>query len=311
MFSNTLQPHILLSLVLSLLVAGFSPKSPVQQAGTPGLDPAADTQAAAPYRSFIPMAVKKFTGAPAPAPAPVPPAPSGWNLVWSDEFNGPNGSAPDSSKWAYETGGAWGNGTELQYYTNRTANAYQQNGNLYITARKESYSGNSYTSARLSTQNLGDWKYGRFEVRAILPKGQGIWPAIWLMPTTSAYGGWPKSGEIDIMELLGQNPNKMYGTAHYPNSSGGDASSQGIYNLPNSGSFADGYHVFALEWEAGQIRWYVDGVKYYTFNKSTPFDQKFYFILNIAVGGNWPGAPNSSTVFPTSMVVDYARVYQR
>jgi beta-glucanase (GH16 family) len=173
------------------------------------------------------------------------------------------------------------------------------------------------------SQHKQSWKYGKIEVKAKLPQGQGIWPAIWMMPENdSTYGEWPMGGEIDLMELLGNEPNKIYGTIHYGNP---HEQSQGTYTLPNGQSFADSYHVFTIEWEPGEIRWYVDGHLYYTANNwfsrdltneadytyPAPFDQPFYMILNCAVGGTWPGNPDTTTVFPQEMDVDYVRVYQK
>ncbi len=249
-----------------------------------------------------------------------PPAapPEGWALVWADEFDAPDGSPVDPTRWSFDTGGGgWGNG-ELQYYTDRLDNACIEDGALVIKARKEDYRRWHYTSARLVTRNKGDWLYGRIEVRARLPYGQGIWPAIWMLPTEWRYGRWPVSGEIDIMELVGHEPGRVYGTIHY----GAPHQFRGAhYDLPEGQRFADDYHVFALEWEPGEMRWYVDGHHYQTqkewFTSSTrgtypaPFDQPFHLILNVAVGGAWPGYPDESTVFPQYMYVDYVRVYQR
>jgi beta-glucanase (GH16 family) len=258
--------------------------------------------------------------APTTTPTPPPTAtPTGnWQLVWADEFEAPDGSAVDPAKWSFETGGGgWGNG-ELQYYTDRLDNAYIEDGALVIRAQREDYGGSRYTSARLVTTNKGDWLYGRFEIRARLPYGKGIWPAIWMLPTDWEYGGWPTSGEIDIMELIGIEPERVYGTIHYgkPHTSSGDH-----YSLPAGQVFADGYHVFALEWEPGEMRWYVDGYHYQMqtqwFTSSTkgtfpaPFDRRFHLILNLAVGGAWPGYPDETTVFPQYMRVDYVRVYQK
>lgn len=266
---------------------------------------------------------------PIPTPTPAPPTatptppptatPTGnWQLVWADEFDQPDGSAVDPTKWSFNTGGGgWGN-SEWQYYTDRTDNARIEDGALMIIAQREAYKGSRYTSARLVTKNKGDWLYGKFEVRAKLPYGQGIWPAIWMLPTDWEYGGWPLSGEIDIMELVGHEPGTVYGTIHYgnPHTYTGDH-----YSLPAGQTFADDYHVFALEWEPGEIRWYVDGIHYQTqkewFTSSTrgtypaPFDKRFHLILNVAVGGVWPGYPDETTVFPQVMYVDYVRVYQK
>jgi len=240
-----------------------------------------------------------------------------WQLVWSDEFEG---DSLDMSKWSYQFGtgsseglSGWGN-NELQYYTSRPENVFVNNGNLHIVALEESYEGMNYTSARLRSINQGDWRYGRFEARAKLPKGQGIWPAIWMMPTDAVYGGWPASGEIDIVELVGHEPNIIHGTIHYgpPHTYSG-----GAYTLP-AGDFSDNFHTFAIEWENGEIRWYVDDIHYHTETEwfsaghgfPAPFEQRFHFLLNVAVGGNWPGNPDQTTEFPQEMVIDYVRVYK-
>lgn len=242
-----------------------------------------------------------------------------WKLAWNDEFNG---ESIDETKWNYVQGGGGYGNNELQYYTNRTNNARVENGQLVIEAHKEAYGGNPYTSAKLTTEGKGDWTYGKFEVRAKMPHGQGIWPAIWMMPTDeNLYSGWPASGEIDMMELLGHQPNKIYGTLHYGVPHG---SSQGTYTLPGNESFADRFHTFAVEWEPGEFRFYVDGILYSKmqdwYSKNTqeggnytypaPFDRDFFMQLNLAVGGNWPGNPDESTVFSQKMLVDYVRVYE-
>ena len=241
-----------------------------------------------------------------------------WKLVWADEFDAPDGSAVDETRWSFNTGGGgWGNG-EWQNYTDRTDNACVEGGALVIRAQREDYGRSRYTSARLVTRDKGDWLYGRIEVRAKLPYGQGIWPAIWMLPTDSEYGGWPRSGEIDIMELVGHEPARVHGTLHYggPHTYTGD-----YYDLPEGETFADDYHTFALEWEPGEMRWYVDGYHYQTqrewFTSSTkgtlhaPFDRRFHLLLNVAVGGAWPGFPDDTTEFPQFMYVDYVRVYQK
>ncbi len=240
-------------------------------------------------------------------------------LVWSDEFSG---SSLDTSKWEYQIGTGcpslcgWGN-NELQYY--RSQNVAVSGGTLRITAQAQSFSGSAYTSGRIRTRgDMGiDWTYGRFEARAKLPRGQGLWPAIWMLPTDYVYGGWAASGEIDIMELVGHEPNRVHGTLHYGDTWPGNVFSGSSYTLP-TGDFSDAFHTFALEWEPTQMRWYVDGILYATqsawwSNAGTypaPFDQPFHLLLNVAVGGNWPGNPNGSTQFPQMMEVDYVRVYQ-
>jgi len=240
-----------------------------------------------------------------------------WELIWSDEFEG---TELDLSKWSYQYGtgasdglSGWGN-AELQYYTDRPDNIFVQDGKLHIVALEESFAGMDYTSARIRSINNGDWRYGRFEASIKLPEGQGIWPAFWMMPTDAVYGGWPASGEIDIMELVGHQPNVLHGTIHYgpPHTYSG-----GSYTLP-SGNFSDDFNTFAIEWENGEIRWYVNDIHYHTetnwFSESqdfpAPFEQRFHFLLNVAVGGHWPGSPDATTEFPQQMVVDYVRVYQ-
>lgn len=243
-----------------------------------------------------------------------------WELVWQDEFNS---RTIDTNKWNFTIGaGGYGN-NELQYYSDRSENARIEDGKLIIEARKENYQGSPYTSAKLTTQSKFSFTYGRVEVRAKLPEGQGLWPAIWMMPEDmNIYGGWPVCGEIDIMELLGQEPNKVYGTIHYGNP---HTYHGGNYTLPDGKKFSDDFHVFALEWEPGEIRWYVDNVLYYKtndwFSRSSneafdytypaPFDREFYLILNVAVGGNWPGnPPDNANYFPQRMEVDYVKVYK-
>ncbi len=240
-----------------------------------------------------------------------------WQLVWYDEFDLPDGSAPNPEKWGYNRGGGgWGNG-ELQVYTDERANSYIEGGNLVIKAlQSDSYPRES--SARLVTSGMGDWLYGRFEVRAKLPSGQGIWPAIWMLPTDWKYGSWPNSGEIDIMELLGHEPHQVHGTIHYGTP---HTYETGTYILPDGQLFSDDFHTFAVEWEADEIRWYVDDEHYFTqtewFTASkmggegAPFDQPFHLLLNVAIGGQWPGYPDETTEFPQSMLVDYVRVYQK
>jgi beta-glucanase (GH16 family) len=242
-----------------------------------------------------------------------------YQLVWSDEFDG---TELDLSKWEYMTGdgtafglpSGWGN-NELQWY--RPENLAVTNGSLIITAKKENYSGKKYTSARIRTIHKGDWKYGRFEFRIKFPVGKGIWPAIWLYPTDSVYGGWAASGEVDIIEYLGHQSNMVYGTLHYGGQWPQNQSKGKSYTLP-SDTFDRDFHVFAMEWEERAFKWYVDGKLYQTLtswyssngNYPAPFDQCFHLIMNVAVGGNWPGNPDASTVFPQTMEVDYVRIYQ-
>ena len=244
-------------------------------------------------------------------------SPPGWELVWNDEFDG---LALDRSKWEFEVNAQGGGNNELQYYL--TNNVKVRDGLLTIEARREHYTGpggtRDYTSARIRTKRKGDWRCGRFDIRAKLPKGKGMWPAIWMLPTDDRYGGWPNSGEIDIMELVGHEPNKVHGTLHYSDPVKGHDYKGTNYAL-TTGTFADGFHIFRLAWEPGTMRWYVDGELYQTQtnwrtrNKSfpAPFDQRFHLLLNLAVGGNWPGQPDATTVFPQAMAVDYVRVYRK
>jgi beta-glucanase (GH16 family) len=242
-------------------------------------------------------------------------------LVWSDEFSAANGSLPDSFKWVMETGGGgWGN-NELESYTNRARNAHVRKGNLVITAIKETYKGadgitRQYTSARLKTLGLFEQKYGRFEARIKIPRGQGIWPAFWMLGNNIGTVDWPDCGEIDIMENIGKEPDKVHGTIHGPGYSGENGLG-GTYTLP-SGKFADDFHIFAVEWEPLAIRFYVDSHLYETrtpaavpAGKTWVFDHPFFILLNVAVGGGWPGNPDRTTVFPQRMLVDYVKVYVR
>lgn len=234
------------------------------------------------------------------------PAPEGWQLIWNDEFYGPE---IDKTKWEWEVNGNGGGNNELQYYTARSENSFIESGHLCIQALSEDYQERKYTSARMRTRFKGDWKYGRFEVKARLPYGQGLWPAIWMLPTDWEYGGWPASGEIDIMELLGQETTKIYGTIHFEENDQ-HKSSGGNYSLKN-GTFAGSFHVFAVEWDSTGFKWFVDNVQYYNTKITKPFDKRFHMLLNVAVGGNWPGNPDESTVFPQRMYVDYVRVYAK
>jgi beta-glucanase (GH16 family) len=252
--------------------------------------------------------------------APTPP-PAGFVLTWSDEFNGANGSLPDPSKWVMETGSkGWGN-NELETYTNRTENAHMQDGNLVITANKEKYTGTDgiareYTSARIKTAGLFEQKYGRFESRIKIPQGQGMWPAFWMLGNNIDKGGWPTCGEIDVMENIGKEPAAAHGSMHGPGYSGAKGLTA-AFNLA-AGKFADDFHIFAIEWEAAAVRFYVDGKLYETrtpadvpAGRAWVFDHPFFILLNVAVGGDWPGSPNSTTVFPQTMLVDYVRVYSK
>lgn len=244
------------------------------------------------------------------------PAHAQYALVWEDNFDG---TTVNTSKWAFQEGTGcptlcnWGN-NELQYY--RAANATVSGGFLTITAKKENFGGKAYTSARLRTLGLADFTYGKIEMRAKLPIGRGLWPAFWMLPTNSPYGNWPMSGEIDIMEYVGHQPSQVFGTLHYGNPNQ-------IYSSTTttlaSGTFHDDFHTFAIEWEPNRIRWLVDGVQYACKSNwissaagyPAPFDKPFHMLLNLAVGGNLPGSPDASTVFPQELVVDWVRVWQK
>ncbi|MGH9703323.1 MAG: glycoside hydrolase family 16 protein [Candidatus Acidiferrales bacterium] len=245
----------------------------------------------------------------------------GWTLVWSDEFEGHDGSAPDPRKWTYDLGGSgWGN-DELQTYTLRSQNISIQNGKLIIAAFHENYTGpdglaKDFTSARVKTQGLFAQEYGRFEARIKIPYGQGIWPAFWILGDNFAKDGWPACGEIDIMENIGKEPAVIHGSLQGPGYSGANHLSA-AFHLPGGRQFSDGFHIFAVEWEPNAVQFYVDSYLYSSFTsadvpggKPWVFNHKFFILLNVAVGGNWPGPPDSTTVFPQVMQVDYVRVYK-
>ena len=245
------------------------------------------------------------TGAAAPTAEPV--------LLAADEFDGPAGSAPNPAVWRYDLGaGGWGN-AELETYTDSRRNAALDGaGNLVITAQREA--DGSYTSARLKSEGTSTAQYGRIEARIRIPRGQGIWPAFWMLGANIKSVGWPRCGEIDIMENIGKEPGIVHGTLHGPGYSGEHAF--GAPSKLESGAYADDFHVYAVEWEPRQIRWYRDGILYHT---ATPdkvkgewvFEHPFYVILNLAVGGYWPGYPDQTTVLPQRMLVDWVRVYKR
>jgi len=278
--------------------------------------------------------------------APITPAPAGWKLAWNDEFDG---EAIDESKWGFDVGNGfynydakqwipgWGN-DELQYYTRDPDNAFVKEGSLHIRALKESRDGFGYTSARLRTRakdgtNLFSQTFGRFEFRAKLPLGQGIWPALWLLPAGSEYGGWAASGEIDILEAKGQEPKRIQGALHFGGRWPTNTFTVGEHFF-DSGSIAD-FHVYALEWNPGEMHWEVDGKVYATMNSwwstgradekggvapqaeadlnpwPAPFDKPFQVLINLAVGGKFLGNPDATTPFPAEMEVDYVRVYER
>jgi beta-glucanase (GH16 family) len=239
---------------------------------------------------------------------------SDYAMVWSDEFD--IDGMPDSNKWAYDTGGhGWGN-NELQYYRN-SGNAWVESGNLIIEARKEDYLGREYTSARLVTRGKQSWKYGKFEISAKLPTGRGTWPAIWMLPTSPFYGGWPNSGEIDIMEHVGYDQNKIHGSIHTADYNHKIGTQRGGSKTIATASTE--FHKYSIEWLPDRILFYVDDVRYYQFRlfltcpdeDQWPFDISFHLLLNIAVGGDWGGVQGvDPDVFPQRMEVEYVRVYQ-
>jgi beta-glucanase (GH16 family) len=275
------------------------------------------------------------------------PPPEGWKLTWSDEFDG---TEIDRKKWDFDIGNGfynydanqwiagWGNG-ELQYYTKESDNAFVKDGVLHIRAIKESLHGCGYTSARLKTRKkdgspLFNQAYGRFEFRAKQPTGAGVWPALWMLPQEEKYGGWPTSGEIDVMEARGADPSKVLGTLHYGSKWPANTHTSHDYVFPRGTSVTD-WHVYAVEWEPGEIRWLVDGKQYATqsfwwASQKTeggkgvnpkqeadllpwpaPFDHPYYLVMNVAVGGNLGGKVDKATVFPAEMLVDYVRVYEK
>lgn len=234
----------------------------------------------------------------------------GKSLVWSDEFNE---ASIDLQNWTYDLGASgWGN-QELQNYTSNDENSYVSNGNLFIVAKEE---GIHYTSARMKSVGLQEFQYGRIDVRAILPFGQGIWPAIWMLGANFPTSGWPSCGEIDIMELVGSSPSTVHGTIHF----GADWTQHNYVgqgtSLPSGETFADEFHVFSIDWNEDGITWFIDDQPFYSVTSTVtggqpyPFDNPFFFILNVAVGGQWPGYPDATTTFPQFMAVDYVRVFQ-
>jgi beta-glucanase (GH16 family) len=270
-----------------------------------------------------------------------------WKLVWRDEFDG---EAIDRSKWDHDLGNGffnydantwisgWGNG-ELQYYTREPENSFVNDGLLHVRALKESLHNCGYTSAKLKTRkrdgtSLFAMKYGKVEFRAKLPTGKGVWPALWMLPQSEKFGGWAASGEIDILEVKGHEPTKVHGTLHFGSRWPANAHATKAYTLPKNGTIAD-FHVYTLEWEPSEMRWAVDGQVYATqsfwwssskTDKSkgakptkeadlnpwpAPFDQPFYLIINLAVGGQFPGKPDMTTPFPAEMQIDYVRMYEK
>jgi beta-glucanase (GH16 family) len=272
--------------------------------------------------AFFPL-VGEVSAVAAESPAATADAPHGksmrWKLVWSDEFNGADGSSPDAAKWGFETGGGGFGNNELESYTGRPANVQQKGGNLVITARRENFTGadgiaRPYTSGRIRTRGLFSQAYGRFEASIKLPLGKGIWPAFWMLGDDSSSVGWPKCGEIDIMENIGE-PSTIYSTLHGPGYSGAHGISA-KFALPAGEAVNTGFHLYAVEWAPGDVKFFFDDR---LIAERTPadlpagakwvYDHPFFLLLNVAVGGNWPGNPDRTTVFPQRMLVNYVRVY--
>ncbi|MBW4085572.1 carbohydrate binding domain-containing protein [Paenibacillus sp. S150] len=293
--------------------------------------PPAATQAPAGGSGPAPTATAAPTATPAPtataAPTATPtPAADPWTLVWNDEFND---GIIDPAKWTYDLGDGtavgnpgWGN-NELEWYTSEEKNVKEADGKLIITARKEAQGGKEYTSSRIKTKDLFSKKYGKFEIRAKAPVGKGLWPAIWMLPEDYVYGTWAASGELDIMEGWGSRPDTVAGTIHYGSQWPDNVYSGKEYVLPDNSTIAQ-FHTYSIEWEPGEIRWYVDGILYSTKNDwyslssgqpannayPAPFNQEFHLLMNLAVGGDFDGNPTEETVFPQSMEIDYVRVYE-
>ncbi len=243
------------------------------------------------------------------------PSEPSWEMVWQDEFTGPAGKPPDSTRWTYDIGTNWGN-NQLEYDTSRPENvSLDGSGNLVFTARAESWLGSDYTSGRINTRGRFEQAGGRFEARMKLPRGQGIWPAFWLLGGNFGSVGWPACGEIDIMEYRGQEPTLLHGSLHGPGYSGGGAVTR-TYTAPGV-TLDGGFHLYAVEWSANKIVWYLDDTAFFTVtprelpaNGRWVFDHPFFVILNLAVGGGFVGPPDASTTFPQQLLVDYVRVYR-
>ncbi|HMR92354.1 MAG TPA: family 16 glycosylhydrolase [Chitinophagaceae bacterium] len=256
-----------------------------------------------------------FTNTGYDAPASYP----GYVLVWADEFN--TGSL-DATAWTVEEGNGcpsicgWGN-NELEYYTGRSGNLFFQDGKMIIEAKQEVIGSSNYTSSKIVSRGKKTFKYGRIDIRAKLPIGKGIWPAFWMLPQENKYGGWPTSGEIDIMEMVGHEGNRTHGTLHF--GPGPGSTQYNRHTTLSSGNLTDQFHVYSVEWKEDQITWFLDGVQFSQANKADlnlggapyPFNEDFFFIINLAVGGNWPGNPDATTYFPQWLIVDYIRVYQQ
>jgi beta-glucanase (GH16 family) len=275
------------------------------------------------FQTILALLFAACTSASPPADSPDGGGPQTWTLSWQDEFDGAAGAQPDTTHWVAEVGGGgWGN-QEREFYTAGENAALDGAGHLVITARQEPpnsprscwYGSCRYTSARILTRGRFEPIYGRFEASIRIPRGQGLWPAFWLLGADIGTVGWPTCGELDVMENIGREPQMVHGTMHGPGYSGGNGIGA---SFTSATPFADDFHVFAVEWESGAVRWYVDGKLYHEVTPSRlptgarwVFDHPFFMLLNVAVGGSWPGDPDSSTTFPQQMLVDYVRVYRR
>src|SRR5690349_1004468 len=264
------------------------------------------------------VTIPEPTATPNPTSTPVPSPTAewertGWKIIWQDEFDG---TVLDLKNWTFDIGGnGWGN-QELEAYTDRPENVRVEDGTLVIEAREEPemMAGRDYSSARIKTQGLHAWQYGRIEARIKLPYGKGIWPAFWMLGHNLYQKGWPTAGEIDIMEFIGREPDHIYATVHAPGYSGGNGVGSSV--TTSAETLRNDFHVYAIEWEENEIRWYFDDQQYF---KITPddvpdqwiFDHPFFITLNLAVGGGWPGYPDDTTEFPQFLYVDYVRVYQK
>jgi beta-glucanase (GH16 family) len=243
--------------------------------------------------------------------------PGSWQLAWSDEFKQPDGSKPDPTKWGYDTGGSGYGNNEREYYTARTNNVRIEDGKLVIEALQQDFRGTHYTSGRILTRGKCSWTYGIFEARIKIPRGQGIWPAFWMLGNGIESNGWPDCGEIDIMENIGREPGTVHGTVHGPGYSGAHGIG-GPVSLTDNAVVADDFHIFAVDCEPGIVTWFMDGKKYFSITPASlpqgtrwVFDKPKFLLLNLAVGGFWPGYPDATSTYPQRMVVDYVRVYQK
>jgi beta-glucanase (GH16 family) len=237
----------------------------------------------------------------------------GYTLAWSDEFSG---NSINTQNWNFEAGGGgWGN-NELEYYTSRSQNAFVSSGNLVIEARQEPYGGSNYTSARMNSSGKQQFTFGRIDIRAKLPVSSGMWPALWMLGANFSTAGWPGCGETDIMELIGKNPSQVVGSMHWKQGDGTEGTFNNSYNL-SSQDFSKQFHVFSLIWTQDTVQFlvddhmYVNGSSQNVASGTYPFNSPFFFIFNVAVGGDWPGSPDGTTIFPQRMFVDYVRVFQK